>query len=123
MRRKITSNVVVLKTGHQLVYRIPRGSNQQQAKVNSNCRVKYVSGGNATIIQKHRAYAQCAGPYNYLLADMERAASKSAPVAKNDQARIDEIAKLADDQRRDSANKGARKRPEVIHKPRTDKKK
>lgn len=123
MKNRVTCNVVKLKEC-LLVYRIPRGTNQQRAKANSNCRVKYVAGGNATVVQKHRSYAHCAGPYNYMLVDMERPASKTEKVTvPNDQARVDEIARLANDQRRDAANKGARKRPEVIHKPRSEKKK
>lgn len=123
MKNRVTCNVVKLKEC-LLVYRIPRGTNQQRAKANSNCRVKYVAGGNATVVQKHRAYAHCAGPYNHILTDMERPASKAEKVTVlNDQARIDEITRLADDQRRDAANKGTRKQPVVIHKPRSDKKK
>lgn len=121
MNRK--SVTVVLKSGSKLVYRPTRGTFQQRSKSNFNCRVKYVAGGNATV-QTHKSYKHCSGPYEHLLNDMERAASKLDPIAVNEQARIDEINKLADEQRKDAANKGgSKKRPEVVYKQRSDRKK
>lgn len=122
MNRK--SVTVVLKSGSKLVYRPTRGTFQQRSKSNFNCRVKYVAGGNSTVVQAHKSYKHCGGPYEHLLNDMERTASKSDPIAVNEQARIDEINKLADEQRKDAANKGgSKKRPEVVYKQRSDRKK
>ena len=122
MNRK--SVTVVLKSGSKFVYRPTRGTFQQRSKNNFNCRVKYVVGGNSTVVQARKSYKHCSGPYEYLLNDMERAASKSDPIAVNEQARIDEINKLADEQRKDAANKGgSKKRPEVVYKQRSDRKK